>query len=242
MNAKWGWVVAILTLLGLGFAAMSTNPPFSIPIWIPIAFFVAAGLATCWLISLLFMDWRHRKRKHEELLEAARNADPAVSLKDMALKVAEVAEGIDDEVESDSLKLTSMMLTDKAIAIIKQRQQLSSNKDKDTPKLPHPPELEIIYISSKYGIENGVNIITVWAEYRPTGKMRIEQLELCLIGSRIPCLDWKVMEASQDLWFTSDNKFELPSKTSSGKHSAELFAFANGEWWRSHPFSIEVNS
>ncbi len=123
-----------------------------------------------------------------------------------------------------------------------QRDELQAKlqKGKDTPKLPSPPELEIIYINNKCGIENGANIVTICAEYRPTGKMNIEQLELHLLGRRIPSSDWRVMKASQDLWFTSDNKFELPRKTSSGEHSAELFAFANGEWWRSQSFSIDI--
>jgi hypothetical protein len=50
---KWGLVATILALVGLGFAAMSTNPPFTINPWVPTAFFIAAGLTVLWLIILL---------------------------------------------------------------------------------------------------------------------------------------------------------------------------------------------
>ena len=53
---KWGLVATILALVGLGFAAMSTNPPFTVPDWVPYAFFVAAGLVTLWLIILLAIE------------------------------------------------------------------------------------------------------------------------------------------------------------------------------------------
>ncbi len=55
MNAnKWGLVAAILALLGLGFAAMSTN--LLVPTWIPIVFFVSAGLCLLWLIILITQE------------------------------------------------------------------------------------------------------------------------------------------------------------------------------------------
>jgi len=110
----------------------------------------------------------------------------------------------------------------------------------NAPKLPHPPELHITYLKHKLGVDNGVPIITVWAEYRPTGTMRVEAVELCLVGKRISSLDWKVYEVKQDLWITSDNKFNLLAGISPGEHDAELFALANGDWWRSQPFPITL--
>jgi len=68
--------------------------------------------------------------------------------------------------------------------------------------------------------------------------MRVEAIELHLVGQRIPSLDWKVLQISQDLWCTSDNKFKLLAKISPGEHDAKLAAFANGEWWGSDPFTI----
>ena len=53
---KWGLVATILTLAGLGFAAMSTNPLFAVPSWVPIVFFILAGLTLLWLIILLIKD------------------------------------------------------------------------------------------------------------------------------------------------------------------------------------------
>lgn len=43
-----------LTLVGLGFAAMSTNPPFVVQDWVPMVFFVAAGLSAMVLGIHLF--------------------------------------------------------------------------------------------------------------------------------------------------------------------------------------------
>ncbi len=114
-----------------------------------------------------------------------------------------------------------------------------------TLKLPHPPELQISYQKHEFGVFNGEPVITIYAEYRPTGPMRVEAIELHLVGKRVPSLDWKVLEMSQDLWYTSDNKFNVPDGISPGKHDAKLAAFANGEWWGSQPFTIafrKVNS
>ncbi len=124
----------------------------------------------------------------------------------------------------------------------------SITEDKTNPstlKTPRPPELQISYQKHEFGVDNGVSIITVYAEYRPTGKMRVEAIELQLVGKHVPSLDWKGLEVSQDLWYTSDNKFKVPDGISPGEHDAKLAAFANGEWWGSQPFTIafpEVNS
>ncbi len=45
----------VLTLVGLGFAAMPTNPSFSVPNWVPILFFVLAFLVSVWLVILLII-------------------------------------------------------------------------------------------------------------------------------------------------------------------------------------------
>jgi len=56
---KQKWVVlltagsTILVIVGLGFAAMSTNPPFTVPLWLPTAFFSLAGLMTIALVAYL---------------------------------------------------------------------------------------------------------------------------------------------------------------------------------------------
>ena len=114
-----------------------------------------------------------------------------------------------------------------------------------TLKSPHPPELHVSYQKHEFGVDNGVPIITVWAEYRPTGTMRIEAIELQLLGRSEPSLDWEVYEVKQDVWIISDTKFKVPDGISLGEHNVTLAAFANGEWWGSHPFTIafpEVNS
>ena len=54
-------------------------------------------------------------------LEQARKADPAIGLFEMALRYAEEAEELEDEIEADAKKYQSMMLTDRGVAIIKER-------------------------------------------------------------------------------------------------------------------------
>lgn len=123
----------------------------------------------------------------------------------------------------------------------------------NVPKLAHA-ELYITYHKHEFGVagegkytglsvDNGTPILSVEAEFRPTGPMRIEVVELCLVGKRISSLNCEVQESSDRLWFTPSNIFNV-SRISLGKHDAELVALANGEWWRSHPFTIafpEVN-
>lgn len=117
----------------------------------------------------------------------------------------------------------------------------------DSTKMPSPPQLGINYQKHKMEFDGQVPIITVYAEYRPSGlgKMRVESIELRLLGQRVSCLDWKVAEISQDLWIDSDNRFRLPDGIGRGEHDVKLVAFANGEWWSSQSFTItvpEVNS
>jgi hypothetical protein len=117
----------------------------------------------------------------------------------------------------------------------------------DSPKVPSPPQLGINYQKHKIEFDGQVPIITVYAEYRPhgLGEIRIESIELQLLGQRVACLDWKVEKISQDLWIDSDNRFKLPDGIGRGEHDVKLLAFANGEWWSSQPFIItvpEVNS
>jgi len=56
-------------------------------------------------------------------IERARQADPALGLFEMALRYAEEAEDIEDDVEADAKRLQSKMLTERGVAIIKQRMQ-----------------------------------------------------------------------------------------------------------------------
>ncbi|MFC2072879.1 hypothetical protein ACFLUU_09355 [Chloroflexota bacterium] len=203
------------------------------------------------LIISLFLYWYGYKRyklqklgeTNGEWLEATRNADPAVALKDLALKAAREAEGIKDEVEADSMKLTSMMLTSKAVEILKDRLQPTS-EDIPLPvgyKPPRPPELQITYNSHKFDTDNGVPIVAVFASYRPDGlgEMKIEAIELHVIGKREPALGWKVAKVTQDLWVSPVVKFKIPDGISSGEHDVVLVGYANGTWWPSLPFSID---
>ena len=109
-------------------------------------------------------------------------------------------------------------------------------------KMPSPPQLNINYEKHKFYFDSGIPIVIVFAEYRPQGlgDMQIESIQLELQGQRIPCIDWQIITISQDKWIHSDNKFRLPDDISIGKHESKLATFANGEWWGSHSFTIEV--
>jgi hypothetical protein len=54
-------ITLVLTLVVLGFAAMSTSPPFAVPSWLPIAFFIAAFGVMVWLLVSLVHSRRRRK-------------------------------------------------------------------------------------------------------------------------------------------------------------------------------------
>lgn len=54
-------------------------------------------------------------------IEQAKRADPAIGLFEMARRYAQQASEVEDEKESDALKIESKMLTERAVAIIKER-------------------------------------------------------------------------------------------------------------------------
>ncbi len=115
----------------------------------------------------------------------------------------------------------------------------------NTLKFPQPPELHVSYQKHEFGVFDGEPIVTVYAEYRPTGTMRIEAIELRLIGRSEPSLDWEVYEVKRDVWIAPGNRFRVPDGIAPGEHGVTLAAFANGEWWGSPPFPIvfpEVSS
>lgn len=67
-------ITLVLTLVVLGFAAMSTSPPFAVPNWLPVVFFVAAlGVMVWYFVSLVRSRTRRRnivERLSELYLEA----------------------------------------------------------------------------------------------------------------------------------------------------------------------------
>ncbi|MFC2047361.1 hypothetical protein ACFLTK_03710 [Chloroflexota bacterium] len=62
-------VTLTLGFAALGFAAMSTNPPFLVPDWVPIALFIASGIsALVTVVYLLAVRNKEIKLKNTELL------------------------------------------------------------------------------------------------------------------------------------------------------------------------------
>ncbi len=124
----------------------------------------------------------------------------------------------------------------------------------NAPKLPSP-ELRIYYLKHEFGVagegkftglsvDNGTPILSIEAEFSPTGPMKIDVVKLHLVGEELKSLNWKVQEYSDLSWGSPSNAFDV-SGISPGKHDTELWARASGDWWGPYPFSIdflEVNS
>lgn len=73
-------------------------------------------------------------------IENAKKADPSIALFEMALKMAEKAQDIDDEIESDALKLKALMLLERAEAIVMQRRQPAQLPEKAQGPLIEQPK------------------------------------------------------------------------------------------------------
>jgi hypothetical protein len=69
-------------------------------------------------------------------VEQARQADPAIALFEMALRYAEEAEEMSDEVEADAKKLQSMMLTERGRLVIRERRGKNTTNTTNTTKPP----------------------------------------------------------------------------------------------------------
>jgi hypothetical protein len=79
MNGKqwgifWGMVSAAGILAGLGFAAMSINPPFTIPEWLPTVFFTSAGCA--FLLSIGYLIYNIINQSKKTALQKKYEANP----------------------------------------------------------------------------------------------------------------------------------------------------------------------
>ncbi|MBI3040604.1 MAG: hypothetical protein HYY80_02985, partial [Chloroflexi bacterium] len=63
----FGILMAVaLGLAGLGFAAMSTNPPFAVASWVPIVFFVAAGMIFAYSLSFFTHNMIYNTKREKE--------------------------------------------------------------------------------------------------------------------------------------------------------------------------------
>lgn len=87
--------------------------------------------------------------------------------------------------------------------------------------------------------DNTILWIRIYLRFNVLATMLVESMTLDISGSRIPDLNWKSMEVSesQPIGYVY---FALPSTITPGQHSAKILAFAEGEWWASKPFSVDV--
>ena len=65
-----------LALAGLGFGAMSINQPFTTPRWVPIIFFVLAGIILIYSIVYLIYNWIHGNKYKLILLSLQNGINP----------------------------------------------------------------------------------------------------------------------------------------------------------------------
>jgi len=72
---------------------------------------------------------------------------------------------------------------DKPSSIEQSKSLQIQNQNKNTPKLPSPPELYLEYTNTEVKIENDVQIVIISAFYRITtvGTMRISQVKLHIL-------------------------------------------------------------
>ena len=70
-------------------------------------------------------------------LDAARRADPAIALFEMALQHVEEADRLNDDARADAKRIQSKMLTERGVALIRARQQPMPPEDA---QLPQPEE------------------------------------------------------------------------------------------------------
>ncbi len=70
--------------------------------------------------------------------EEAKVADPAIGLSEMGVSLAREAAEVEDEQEADLMKLQSMMLIERAVALLKQRLQPAPETPETTPPTEKP--------------------------------------------------------------------------------------------------------
>lgn len=58
-------MTTVFVLIGLGFAAMSTNPPFVVSAWVPNAFFIAAAII--FVIAIIFLIYSIKNNKNRKV-------------------------------------------------------------------------------------------------------------------------------------------------------------------------------
>jgi hypothetical protein len=87
--------------------------------------------------------------------------------------------------------------------------------------------------------DNTILWIRIYLLFNVLATMLIESVKLDILGNYIPDLNWKSMEVNepQPIGYSY---FALPSTITSGQHSAKILAFAEGKWWPSKPFPVDV--
>ena len=94
---RWALVAiaatTVLALLGLGFAAMSTNPPFIVPNWVSLVFFVLAGLVALGTVMWLLLT-RNKEIK-------IRNAELLADIKTDSVNMGVIERNIATKISSE---------------------------------------------------------------------------------------------------------------------------------------------
>lgn len=71
-------VTLAIGFAGLGFAAMSTNPPFAIPEWLPIVLFILAGISLFATAIYLFIIRKRKTSRRKKSKKQAIETKPQI--------------------------------------------------------------------------------------------------------------------------------------------------------------------
>lgn len=88
-----------------------------------------------------------------------------------------------------------------------------------------------------------IPLMRTFFDISATEEASITAVSLDLLGSLIPCIEWKTCKISAATLATSLGThvdFQLPQSIARGTHTAKLQVFVDGAWWVSRPFEFTV--
>lgn len=96
-------VAASLGLAALGFAAMSTNPPFTVLGWVPMVFFIAAGIVFIFSLGYMFHGTFDITRKQKDDKRRLNDGTFLLQLLDeMHEKISSITKNTIDRIEHNN--------------------------------------------------------------------------------------------------------------------------------------------
>jgi len=218
MRKAFFWFVGTMVLLTIGYATVVANNPnlahWSISLLLGLLIFAVIGSITTGIIwAIQSYQNKYKKNENKSLqMQNPLSVGELLGLVD-AHKCSKCGWGVKVDIFNKIATCPKCGNVD--------------NVSNNSPRLPHI-ELHITYHKHTIGyagmgkykeikLKEGTLIIDVEADFRPTGQMKIETVELSISGKRLPSLNGEVQNSSEHLWFTQNNIFDL-SGISIGSH------------------------